>query len=120
MPALGALGTLHAAPPAPASEPPMNHLRRHPALRLLAITVALGGMGLSAARADLTDDLPAGTGDAAWELCTRTQQSGDDYLRVRWAYTVPKVQPLPYVWDVDSVPGLKVDVRTFVPFITNK
>lgn len=94
-------------------------LPRPASLRLLALACALGAWSCSA-RADLIDDLPAGTGYAAWELCTRTQQSGDDYLRVRWSYTVPKVQPLPYVWDVDYYPGLKVDVRSFVPFITNK
>ena len=98
----------------------MNTPCHRPArLRLATLACALSGLA-SAARADLIDDLPAGTGYAAWELCTRTQQSGDDYLRVRWSYTVPKVQPLPYVWDVDYYPGLKVDVRTFVPFITNK
>lgn len=85
----------------------------------LALACAMASLATNA-RADLIDDLPAGTGYAAWELCTRTQQSGDDYLRVRWSYTVPKVQPLPYVWDVDYYPGSKVDVRTFVPFITNK
>ena len=98
----------------------MNNPCHRPArLRLATLACALSGLA-SAAHADLIDDLPAGTGYAAWELCTRTQQSGDDYLRVRWSYTVPKVQPLPYVWDVDYYPGLKVDVRTFVPFITNK
>lgn len=98
----------------------MNTLFHHLSpLRLLSLACALSGFA-SATRADLIDDLPAGTGYAAWELCTRIQQSGDDYLRVRWSYTVPKVQPLPYVWDIDYYPGLKVDVRTFVPFITNK
>lgn len=100
----------------------MRHHRSRPAAlsaQTLALACALGCLA-GHARADLIDDLPAGTGYAAWELCTRTQQSGDDYLRVRWSYTVPKVQPLPYVWDVDYHPGLKVDVRTFVPFITNK
>ena len=100
----------------------MRHHRSRPAAlsaQTPALACALGCLA-GHARADLIDDLPAGTGYAAWELCTRTQQSGDDYLRVRWSYTVPKVQPLPYVWDVDYHPGLKVDVRTFVPFITNK
>lgn len=93
----------------------------HPALRVFALC-AMAALGTLAthAQADLIDDLPAGTGYAAWEICTRTQQSGDDYLRVRWSYTVPKVQPLPYVWDVDYYPGSKVDVRTFVPFINHK
>lgn len=98
----------------------MRHHRPH-AAAMLKLALACGlACSIVPARASLIDDLPAGTGYAAWELCTRTQQSGDDYLRVRWAYTVPKVQPLPYVWDVDYYPGLKVDVRTFVPFITNK
>ncbi|MBA4109277.1 MAG: hypothetical protein C0487_06775 [Leptothrix sp. (in: Bacteria)] len=77
-------------------------------------------LGTQAARADLIADIPAGTGYAAWELCTRTQQSGDDYLRVRWFYTAPKVQPLPVVWTIKYDPGNKVDVSSFIPFITNK
>lgn len=71
------------------------------------------------ASAALADDIPAGTGYAAWELCTRAIASGDDYWRVRVQYTAPKVQPLPLVWDIDFVPGVKAAVRSFVPTVEN-
>lgn len=86
----------------------------------LACLTLLSVLGAQSAQADLIADIPAGTGYAAWELCTRTQQSDDDYLRVRWSYTAPKVQPLPMVWTIKYSPGSKVDVSSFVPFITNK
>jgi len=72
------------------------------------------------ASASLIDDLPAGTGYAAWELCTRAIAAGDDYWRVRLQYTVPKVQPLPLIWDVDFTPGVKAAVRSFVPTLENR
>lgn len=73
-----------------------------------------------AAHASLIDDLPAGTGYAAWELCSRTMVGGDDFWRVRTDYTSPKVQPLPLVWDIDRVLGSKVTVRSWVPLLTNR
>ena len=85
-----------------------------------ASLACLSLLSTQAAQADLIADIPAGTGYAAWELCTRTQQSGDDYLRVRWSYTAPKVQPLPIVWTIKYTNGSKVDVSSFIPFITNK
>ncbi|MGH6646840.1 serine hydrolase domain-containing protein [Aquabacterium sp.] len=72
------------------------------------------------ASASLIDDIPAGAGYAAWELCTRAIASGDDYWRVRLQYTVPKVQPLPLIWDVDFTPGVKAAVRSFVPTLENR
>jgi len=92
---------------------------RHTTWRAASLA-CLSLLSTQAARADLIADIPAGTGYASWELCTRTQQSGDDYLRVRWSYTAPKVQPLPIVWAIQYVPGSKVDVSSFIPFITNK
>lgn len=71
-------------------------------------------------RAALIDDLPAGTGYAAWELCTRTIHSGDDFNRVRTAYTAPKVQPLPLFWDIDYTHGSKVQVQTWLPFLAHR
>lgn len=92
---------------------------RHTIWRAASLA-CLSLLSTQAARADLIADIPAGTGYAAWELCTRTQQSGDDYLRVRWLYTAPKVQPLPIVWTIKYSPGSKVDVSSFIPFITHK
>lgn len=92
---------------------------RHTTWRAASLA-CLSLLSTQAARADLIADIPAGTGYAAWELCTRTQQSGDAYLRVRWSYTAPKVQPLPIVWTIKYSPGSKVDVSSFIPFITHK
>lgn len=72
------------------------------------------------ASANLLDDIPAGTGYAAWELCTRAIASGDDYWRVRSQYTVPKVQPLPLIWSVDFDAGVKATVKTIVPGLTHR
>lgn len=71
------------------------------------------------ASASLIDDIPAGAGYAAWEMCTRAIASGDDYWRVRLQYTVPKVQPLPLIWNVAFTPGVKVAVQSFVPTLEN-
>ncbi|HEX5371340.1 MAG TPA: serine hydrolase [Aquabacterium sp.] len=92
-----------------------SRLTRPALLCLSACVLAVGS-----AQANLIDDIPAGTGYAALDLCTRTMQSGDDYLKVRWNYVVPKVQPLPAVWLVNYKAGVKVDVQSYVPFITHK
>lgn len=89
---------------------------RHVSHLALACLSALAVQGV---QANLIDDIPAGTGYAALEICTRSMQSQDDYLRVRWYYTVPVVQPLPAVWMVDYLPGIKVNVRSWVPLISN-
>jgi CubicO group peptidase (beta-lactamase class C family) len=60
-------------------------------------------------------DIPAGTGYAAWELCTRTLQNGDDFERVKTQYLAPKVRQLPMIWDIDYRPGRSVSVRTRLP-----
>lgn len=70
--------------------------------------------------ASLIDDIPAGTGYAAWELCTRAIASGDDYWRVRVQYTAPKVQPLPLIWDIDFTPGVSAAVRSIVPTLEHR
>ncbi|MBI2733967.1 MAG: serine hydrolase [Aquabacterium sp.] len=72
------------------------------------------------AHAKLIDDIPAGTGYAALEICTRTMQSQDQYWRVRELYTAPAVLPLPAVWMIDDLPGIKVNVRTWVPLLSNQ
>lgn len=68
--------------------------------------------------APLTKDIPAGTGYAAWQLCTRTFQSGEDFDHVRTAYVEPKVRQLPMIWNVDHVTDAgqkKVSVSTKLP-----
>lgn len=84
-----------------------------------AAAAALAGACLPAS-AGLLDDIPSGTGYAAWELCTRVIASGDDYLRVRIQYTAPKVQPLPLIWSVDLAPGNKAAVQTIVPTLEHR
>lgn len=86
------------------------------AFALLAVLAAPPGV----AHASLIDDLPAGTGYAAWELCSRTLGSGDDFERVRDRYTAPKVPPLPWLWQIEAVPGQQVAVETWVPFLKNR
>jgi CubicO group peptidase (beta-lactamase class C family) len=44
--------------------------------------------------------MPAGTGYAAWDLCSRSLAAGDDFNHVKETYTAPKVQPLPWLWTV--------------------
>lgn len=90
----------------------------HPWRRRL-VWVCLSTLMAQGAQANLIDDIPAGTGYAALEMCTRSMQSQDNYWRVRWLYTVPKVQPLPAVWMVDYLPSIKVSVRSWVPLISN-
>lgn len=60
------------------------------------------------------EDLPAGTGYAAWDLCSRTMQSGEDFDHVRQRYVEPKVAPLPLIWNVDRQPGKSVVVGTML------
>ncbi len=84
-----------------------------------AVLVVLLGTTTTSAQTIL-DDIPAGTGYAAWELCTRVMASGDDYWRVRQAYTAPKVKPLPLVWDIDFYAGKKVQVQAVLPFLTHR
>ena len=70
--------------------------------------------------ASILDDIPAGTGYSAHDLCTRMNVSGDSYWRVRVDYVAPKVQPLPYLWDIDVLDDTLVSVRTNVPFLTHR
>lgn len=95
--------------------------RTDPVLGKFSLSAALwmAAIGMPAS-ASLIDDIPAGTGYAAWELCTRAIASQDDYWKVRTQYTVPKVQPLPLIWDVDFTPGVKAAVRSFIPTIQNR
>lgn len=58
---------------------------------------------------DLIKSIPAGTGYAAWDMCSRGIAVGDDMDRVKVQYTAPKVQPLPSFWFVNDTAS-KVDV----------
>lgn len=77
---------------------------------------ALPGLSL----ASILDDIPAGTGYTAHDLCTRMNVSEDRYWRIRVDYVAPKVQPLPLLWDIDVLDGILVDVHTHVPFLTHR
>jgi CubicO group peptidase (beta-lactamase class C family) len=91
-----------------------------PGARLARLLSAVLLAAPLAAQASLIDDLPAGTGYAAWEMCSRTLVSGDDLARVRDQYTAPKVSPLPWIWQVEAVPGQQVSVETWLPFLANR
>lgn len=81
----------------------------------------LGGLGsvfvlLGAGRSfGPAKDIPAGTGYSAWELCTRTMQSGENIDHVRVHYLEPKVQPLPKLWHIAVRSGEAVEVRSVLP-----
>ncbi|MDD9946474.1 MAG: serine hydrolase [Myxococcales bacterium] len=72
---------------------------------LLAVLREVGG----------AKDIPAGTGYAAWDLCSRTYQSKQDFELVRTRYVEPKVAPLPNTWSVSHQPGKRVLVESTIP-----
>jgi CubicO group peptidase (beta-lactamase class C family) len=63
-------------------------------------------------------DIPAGTGYAAHELCTRIAHMGQPQEHVLSRYTEPKVFPLPYVWSVDIARD-RVLVESMVPTLAH-
>jgi CubicO group peptidase (beta-lactamase class C family) len=66
------------------------------------------------------NDIPAGTGYSAWDLCTRTMQSGEALEHVRTRYVEPKVRPLPNLWQIDVRPGEAVAVSTVLPTLKHE
>jgi CubicO group peptidase (beta-lactamase class C family) len=64
-------------------------------------------------------DVPAGTGFAALDLCTRTMQTGVPPDQARERYVAPKVQPLPTVWRVEHEQGSHVTVSTWLPLLAH-
>ncbi|HEX7479226.1 MAG TPA: serine hydrolase [Polyangiales bacterium] len=66
------------------------------ALPLLGLAI----VGVRASRGHTPNDISAGTGYAAWELCTKTLQTGDSFEHVQRAYVEPKVYPLPLLWEL--------------------
>jgi CubicO group peptidase (beta-lactamase class C family) len=79
-------------------------------LAVVAVLVSLGvAGGLNRAK-----DTSAGTGYSAWELCTRTLQSGQSLDLVRTRYVETKVAPLPAIWRLDTGADA-VTVNTWLP-----
>jgi CubicO group peptidase (beta-lactamase class C family) len=64
-------------------------------------------------------DIPAGTGYAALELCTRSMQSGEPFDQVRTRYVEPKVKPLPQIWSLQHEPFVRVEVSTVLPTLAH-
>lgn len=59
-------------------------------------------------------DIPAGTGYAAWELCTRSFVTGRDFARVQRDYVEPKVRQLKDIWAIERSSD-RVEVKSLVP-----
>jgi CubicO group peptidase (beta-lactamase class C family) len=106
-------GAAEAAPLAEAiseKEADMKRSKWRWVLGAVAVLVLLGvAGGLNRAK-----DTSAGTGYSAWELCTRTLQSGQSLDLVRTRYVETKVAPLPTIWQLD-VGAAAVTVRTLLP-----
>lgn len=66
----------------------------------LLLAPPVGAQATTPSLSDLIKSIPAGTGYAAWDLCSRAIAVGDDFNRVKTQYTAPKVQPLPSFWFV--------------------
>lgn len=82
---------------------------------LTGLWLASFALSASAATLPTTNDIQSGTGYASLDICTRVQQSGDNYSRVVQLYTAPQVQTLPLVWTIDYRPSDKVTVGTILP-----
>jgi len=82
---------------------------------------SLAGLGLVvlAARGHGPRDVPAGTGYAALDLCSRTMVSGEGFDHVRTRFVEPKVRPLPLFWKIDHEPGVRVAVSTDLPLLAS-
>jgi CubicO group peptidase (beta-lactamase class C family) len=77
----------------------------------LVIDLATSGRG--------PGDIPAGTGYAALDLCSRAMLSGEEFNFVRTRFVEPKVRPLPHFWKVDYEPGVRVSVSTSLPLLAS-
>lgn len=67
--------------------------------RTIIVALLMGGSPV--AKAGLMQDVQSGVGYTAWELCTRTLDSGDRYGRVLNDYAAPVVAPISWVWKID-------------------
>ncbi|MGD8860641.1 MAG: serine hydrolase [Myxococcales bacterium] len=65
-------------------------------------------------------DIPAGTGYAALDLCSRTMVTGEPPEQVRTRYLEPRVQPLPNYWEVERVVEQYVAVSTWLPGLEHR
>jgi CubicO group peptidase (beta-lactamase class C family) len=88
--------------------------------RILFPAAGVAVLALGFVAADQLDNIPAGTGYAAQDLCTRTWVSGDDFDRVREDYVAAKVAPLPLVWDIQAEPGEQVAVLADLPVVGDR
>ncbi len=82
---------------------------------------AISAVALLLAGARVTSpikDIPAGTGYAAWELCTRSFVTGHDFARVQHVYVEPKVRQLKDIWAVERGKD-RVEVSSLVPTLTH-
>lgn len=70
---------------------------RHPGWKMLALLMAL--VGLSGC--DKIRDLPVGNAYTAKHLCSGIFNTGLDPALVRDQFIAPKVQPLPFFWNID-------------------
>ena len=83
---------------------------------VVGVVVVLLALVLLGARSfGPAQDIPAGTGYSAWELCTRSMQSGEAFAHVQKHYVEPKVKPLPDIWLIAHEPGVRVEVSTRLP-----
>ncbi|MCG8589548.1 MAG: beta-lactamase family protein [Proteobacteria bacterium] len=82
---------------------------------LAATLVGLSGLLVGARYVGPARDIPAGTGYAAHDLCSRTMHMGQPLERVREDYVAPKVRQLPYFWQIDYRAGEAVRVSTWLP-----
>jgi len=85
--------------------------------RIIIITAVAGLAAVSAAAVGLVRarDIPAGTGYAASDLCTRAIHMGVPFDEVRERYTAPRVYPLGLMWSVDYRPGTRATVQSILP-----
>lgn len=82
---------------------------------LLSVLLSVGGLVVHLLQGKSLADIPAGTGYAALELCTRTMVTGEAPQQVRTRYLEPRVRPLPSYWDVKRLDGKHVSVATWLP-----
>jgi CubicO group peptidase (beta-lactamase class C family) len=78
------------------------------ALGLAGLLTAAGALGPA-------KDISSGTGYSAWDLCTRTMQSGEPYAQVLESFVAPKVRPLPQMWSIEYQAGVRVEVACTLP-----
>lgn len=86
--------------------------------RTLAWSLGLlsaSGVLVTATSGHTIGDIPAGTGYAAADLCSRTLQSRQSFDVVRERYVVPRVTPLERIWEIERGDGKRVAVRTRLP-----